>query len=226
MSIQTATKALISYADLGKIGFEIGVITKAEKFPKARNPSYKVTAKFNNRELTTSAQLPANYPKLENLFNKIVVAITNLPSRKIAGFNSQFLMVGFPNDDHKVWLLNTRGRQVPAGLRLDISEKAPEKMVYEDFQKAAIHAGEVKEMTKETDEYVATVDIGDNQMRKVRLMDIDDKIAAELKGTQMAVVINVESEIKDEAIPLTFPYEGKRIPLGIDHPVKNGVELF
>lgn len=240
--MQTASTALskVPFGVYAQIGFQIGTILDVQPFPKARNPSYKVTAEFE-KAITTSAQLPPNYPDPQTLLGRQVVGVINLPQRRIAGFLSQFLVVGFPDAEHHVHLLNTRGRQVPNGQALDMHEKAPISIEYEIFQKADIRAATVLNMTRCAPDavtpsevsYIATVDVGPLGERKVSIVDTDERIFDELQDSgsnQIAVIVNIAQECVtdgDNTFVLTFKdSNGKKIPLGIDKPVENGVQLF
>jgi len=237
MSMSTvATKSLISFSEFAKIGFHIGVISTACEFPakaKLRVPAYQVTVDFgNNKQMRSSAQLPSNYPVIGELFQKSVVCVTNMPPRKIAGFSSEILIVGFPDDNGHVHLLNTRGRDVTKGLCLRFNAEAEEQpIVYEDFAKADIRSATIKELTKLSGDdtaYHAILDVGTLGERVTTLVDINEDIAKELAGTQVPVIVNLKKEcIHDlDTFALTFMSDKYAIPLGIDKPVVNGVELF
>lgn len=90
-----------SFADLD---IEIGLIVDVKEFPRARNPSYKVTINFGgDKELGSSAQI-TNY-SMDELMGKQVVCITNLPERNIAGYKSQVLVLGVQNEKGETILL-------------------------------------------------------------------------------------------------------------------------
>jgi tRNA-binding protein len=96
--------------DVGADGFfaldiRAGRVIKVEEFPEARKPSYKLTVDFGPTvgELTTSAQV-AHYEKGE-LEGRMVVAAINLGEKRIAGFKSQFLVLGTFDSDGLVRLL-------------------------------------------------------------------------------------------------------------------------
>jgi tRNA-binding protein len=82
-----------------------GRVVKVEDFPEASKPSYKLTVDFGPAvgRLTTSAQA-AHYPK-EELEGRMVVAAINLGEKRIAGFKSQFLVLGTFDSDGLVRLL-------------------------------------------------------------------------------------------------------------------------
>jgi len=94
---------------LNELDIRIGTIISVNKFPEARNPSYKLKVNFGKYGiLKSSAQITKLY-KLENLINKQVVAVVNLGSRKIANFESECLILGAV-DEEKVFLLKPEGK--------------------------------------------------------------------------------------------------------------------
>ena len=96
---------MISYDEFDRVDLRSGTIIEAEAFPKARNPSYKIWVDFGPEigVLKTSAQVTKNY-SLESLIGKRVIGCVNLGERNIAGFMSQFLLVGFLDDANAVCL--------------------------------------------------------------------------------------------------------------------------
>lgn len=108
----------ITYDDFDKVNARSGTIVKVEEFPKARNPSYKIWADFGNEIgiKQTSAQVTHHY-KPNDLLDKQIVGILNLGTKRIAGFKSEFLMVGFADDNEKVCLV-TVDPAVPNGKKL------------------------------------------------------------------------------------------------------------
>lgn len=86
---------IISYEDFTKVNLRSGTIIKAEPFPRAQKPAYKVWADFGPEigVLQTSAQVTTHYTP-ESLLGRQILGVVNLASKNIAGFESQFLMVG------------------------------------------------------------------------------------------------------------------------------------
>lgn len=109
---------LISYDDFAKVELRSGTIVKVEPFPRARKPAYKVWVDFGEElgVLQTSAQITVNYT-LETLIGRSVVGCVNLGEKNIAGFTSQFLLVGF-TDAHGAISLITTEPVVPNGQKL------------------------------------------------------------------------------------------------------------
>lgn len=83
----------------------LGRIDRVEDFPEARKPAYKVCVDFGGElGCRWSSVQACNYRKAE-LIGLPVLAVTNLPAKRIAGFESQILILGVPGDDGQVSLL-------------------------------------------------------------------------------------------------------------------------
>ncbi len=96
--------------DIGGDGFfavdmRVGRIVEVEGFPQARKPSLKLTVDFGPvvGVLKTSAQV-TNYTH-DELRGRLVVGAINLGARRIAGFRSEFLVLGAMDPDGTVRLL-------------------------------------------------------------------------------------------------------------------------
>lgn len=107
----------IEFADFERVDVRVGTVTAVEDFPRARNPSYRLTVDFGAEigERRTSAQV-TSYSK-EELVGMQVVGVVNFEPKNIAGFMSEVLVVGVPGPDGEVVLL-TPTRGVPDGGRL------------------------------------------------------------------------------------------------------------
>lgn len=83
----------------------VGRVIDVEEFPEARKPAWKLTVDFGPLvgTLRTSAQI-TNYSK-EELTGRLVVGAINLGKKKIAGFTSEFLVLGALEPDGTVRLL-------------------------------------------------------------------------------------------------------------------------
>ena len=96
----------------------VGVIVRAEEFPQARNPAYKLWIDLGELGTrTSSAQLTAFY-QAEDLAGRLVLAVVNFPPRRIAGFPSQVLVLGVPVGSAQQVALVQPDRQVPPGTRV------------------------------------------------------------------------------------------------------------
>jgi tRNA-binding protein len=101
----------------GLLDMRVGRITRAEPNTGARKPSYRLWVDFGEMgERTSSAQLTEVYTA-EDLVGRLVIAAVNLGARRIAGFNSEVLVLGVPNESGQVVLLQPE-RTVPLGGRV------------------------------------------------------------------------------------------------------------
>ena len=108
----------ISWEDFEKVDVRVGNVVEAEPFPEARKPSIKLVVDFGPEIGTrqTSAQLTAYYEP-EGLVGKQVVAVINFPPKRIAGFKSEVLVLGVPDESGEVVLLSP-DYHVPPGGRM------------------------------------------------------------------------------------------------------------
>jgi tRNA-binding protein len=83
-----------------------GRVVAVEPFPEARKPAWKLTVDFGPvvGVLRTSAQI-TNYGS-DELRGRMVVGALNLGRRRIAGFTSDFLVLGTLDPDGTVRLLD------------------------------------------------------------------------------------------------------------------------
>ena len=104
---------------LGAIDVRVGTIVGAEPFPEARKPSYRLLVDFGPEIGTrsSSAQITVRYLCGE-LIGKRVLGVVNLPSKRIAGFVSEALLLGVNDDADAVVLIRPDFADVPNGSRL------------------------------------------------------------------------------------------------------------
>jgi tRNA-binding protein len=94
------------------LDLRVGRVISVEDFPEARKPAWKIEVDFGPLigALRTSAQI-TNYSKSE-LQGRLVVGAINLGTKRIAGFRSEFLVLGALDPDGTVRLL-----QLEEGVR-------------------------------------------------------------------------------------------------------------
>ena len=108
----------INYDDFAKLDIRVGVITRAEPFPQARKPAYKLWIDFGGTvgEKRSSAQITHHYTP-ETLLGRRVLAVVNFPPRQIGTVLSEVLVLGVPDAAGEVILI-TPDQPSPLGGRL------------------------------------------------------------------------------------------------------------
>jgi tRNA-binding protein len=101
----------------GLLDLRVGRIVRAEANAGARQPAYRLWLDFGPLgERTSSAQVTDLY-EASALVGREVIAAVNLGSRRIAGFVSDVLVLGVPDAEGRVVLLQPE-RPVPLGGRV------------------------------------------------------------------------------------------------------------
>ena len=110
--------APIGFDDFLKVDVRVGTILRAEPFPEARKPAYKLTVDFGPDigVKRSSAQIVKHYT-LDELPGRKVAAVVNFPPRQIGPFMSEVLCLGFPDEAGEVTLV-APDKRVPNGGRL------------------------------------------------------------------------------------------------------------
>ena len=118
MPPQTDKAAPLTFDDFLKVDIRVGTIVAAEPFPEARRPAYKLTVDFGPAIGTrrSSVQITQRYT-LEELPGKQVAAVINFPKKQIGKFMSEILVLGFPDENGNVVLIQP-SLGVPNGGRL------------------------------------------------------------------------------------------------------------
>jgi tRNA-binding protein len=109
---------MIAFDDFDKVDVRVGRVIRAEEFPQARKPAYKLLIDFGPDIGTrrSSAQLTRRYRR-EELEGRLVLAVVNFPPRQIGPFVSEVLTLGVPDADGAVVLV-VPDADVPVGGRL------------------------------------------------------------------------------------------------------------
>jgi tRNA-binding protein len=108
----------ITVDDFFRAEIRAGVVTRAEVFPKARKPAYKLWIDFGELGVKrSSAQITTLYQP-DDLVGRTVLAVTNFPPRQVADFVSEVLVLGVTVDGTGDVVLIGPDRQVPPGARV------------------------------------------------------------------------------------------------------------
>ncbi|HEY2586733.1 MAG TPA: tRNA-binding protein [Tepidisphaeraceae bacterium] len=102
----------------GLLDLRVGRVQRVEVNEKARKPAYKLWINFGPSLgiKQSSAQLTDLY-SADALTGRLVIAAVNLGVRNIAGFASEVLVLGLPDESGRVVLLAPE-RDVPLGGRV------------------------------------------------------------------------------------------------------------
>jgi len=103
------------------VDMRVGRITRVEPNEQARKPAYKLWIDFGQPPeglgvKQSGAQITELYSP-EDLLGRLVIGVVNLPARRIAGFKSEVLVLGVPDAEGRVVLLEPK-RAVPRGSRV------------------------------------------------------------------------------------------------------------
>ncbi|WP_396592717.1 tRNA-binding protein [Brevundimonas sp. R86498] len=108
----------IAFEDFMTVDIRVGQVLRAEAFPEARKPAFKLTIDFGEPigVKRSSAQITRHYTP-DQLEGRKVAAVVNFAPRQIGPFLSEVLTLGFPDADGEVVLVGV-DRDVPVGGRL------------------------------------------------------------------------------------------------------------
>ncbi|OGY26570.1 MAG: tRNA-binding protein [Candidatus Woykebacteria bacterium RBG_19FT_COMBO_43_10] len=109
---------MISYEYFAKVDIRVGKILKAEDFPQARKPAYKLEIDFGQEVgvKKSAAQITDLYKK-EELKDTLVLAVVNFPPKQIGPFISECLTLGVPDEQGRVVLVRP-DHDAPVGSKL------------------------------------------------------------------------------------------------------------
>ena len=97
---------MITYSDFEKVDIRVGKVVEISDFPEARKPAFKFKIDFGPEigVKSSSAQAVGAHTK-EELLGSLVCCVVNFPPKKVAGFTSEVLTLGFKNTEGDGWVL-------------------------------------------------------------------------------------------------------------------------
>jgi tRNA-binding protein len=109
---------MITFADFERLDIRVGRIVRAEPFPEARKPAFRLLIDFGADIgiRKSSAQLTTHYLP-DELEGRLVLGVVNCPPRQIGPFISEVLTLGVPDENGAVVLV-TPDKSVPLGGKL------------------------------------------------------------------------------------------------------------
>ena len=108
----------LTFEEFLKVDIRVGTVQKSELYAQSRQPALKLWIYFGPEIglKKTSAQITKHYT-LEQMVGRQVTAVVNLPPKQIGKFMSEVLVLGFPDLQKEVVLLQP-SITVPDGGRM------------------------------------------------------------------------------------------------------------
>jgi tRNA-binding protein len=100
------------------VDIRVGRVIRAEEFPLARKPAYKLWIDFGELGIHRSSAQITDLYTVGELKDRLVLAVVNLPPRQVADFVSEVLVLGVPTDSGSSVVLVGPDRAISPGLRL------------------------------------------------------------------------------------------------------------
>ena len=108
----------ITYEDFRKVKIHIGTVLSLKNNEKAREPALVLKVDFGKEiGVKISSAKITHYYNPENLIGKQIIAVSNFPTKNIAGIVSEVLILGAIEKDEKVVLLHP-SQKVENGLEI------------------------------------------------------------------------------------------------------------
>ncbi len=107
----------ISYDDFKKVDMRVGRIIEVEDFLEAKKRAYRLKVDFGSLGVKNSSAQITDLYSPEDLRGELVIAVVNFPPKNIAGFPSEVLVLGVPDNKGRVILLQP-DMDAPLGSRV------------------------------------------------------------------------------------------------------------
>ena len=106
---------MASIEDFDRLDMRVGRVTGVEEFPEARVPAWKLEIDFGPEVGVKRSSAQITHYSREQLEGRTVVAVVNFPPRRIAGFESEVLVLGAVDPERGVVLLTPDDPEVDLG---------------------------------------------------------------------------------------------------------------
>ena len=115
---QPGGNEMATIEEFERLEIRVGTVVEAEPLAGARKPVDPAVHRLRRRSASkrSAAQITVHY-KPDQLIGRQVLAVTNFPPRRIAGFESEVLTLGVADEDGAVVLLKPDFK-VPDGGRM------------------------------------------------------------------------------------------------------------
>jgi len=108
----------ITYEDFRKVEIRVGTVLSVKNNEKARQSALIVEVDFGgNIGVKSSSAKITHYYNSDNLVGEQIIAVCNFPTKNIAGFVSEVLILGTVDKEKKVVLLHP-SQKVENGLEV------------------------------------------------------------------------------------------------------------
>jgi tRNA-binding protein len=91
--------------DFARIDMRVGRVVRVDAFPEARSPAWKLEIDFGPEVGVKRSSAQITHYAREDLEGRLVVGVVNFPPRRIAGFESEVLVLGALDSEKGVVLL-------------------------------------------------------------------------------------------------------------------------
>jgi tRNA-binding protein len=104
--------------DFDKLDMRVGRVLSVEEFPEARNPAWKLEIDFGAEIGIKRSSAQITHYSRDQLQGRTVVGVVNFPPRRIAGFQSEVLVLGAMDPEKGVVLLTPDDPDVELGSKI------------------------------------------------------------------------------------------------------------
>jgi tRNA-binding protein len=97
---------VIEFDQFQAVEMRVGLVVAVDDFPEARVPAYKLQIDFGPEVGVKRSSAQITHYRREELEDRLVVGVVNLPPRRVGPFTSEVLVLGALDPDKGVVLLS------------------------------------------------------------------------------------------------------------------------